>query len=305
MRTELTTRLYTLLGERVRFSVSLARYTSFRIGGPADVFVEPETLEELRIVMTILHQGELPVFVLGGGTNILVSDRGVRGVVIKLGGGFNYAHWNEGVGAAQVKIGAARSLGRFVREAVVKGYGGIEFAEGIPGSVGGGLLMNAGAFGGELSRVVEAITGVSSDGTVVCRHREELRFTYRATALPRGFVIAEIEFCLWEEMRTNLVAAMENARQKRRRTQPHGYPNAGSIFKNPPGNYAGQLIEAAGLKGLGQGQVQVSEKHANFIVNRGGATAVEVRQLMERVQQTVSEKTRIWLEPEIRLVGEW
>jgi len=305
MRTELTTRLYKLQGDRVRFSVPLAHYTSFRIGGPADVLVEPETLEELRIGMTILHQEKLPVFVLGGGTNILVSDRGVRGVVIKLGEGFNYAHWDEGAGAAQVKVGAARSLGRFVREAVAKGYGGIEFAEGIPGSVGGGLLMNAGAFGGELSRVVKAITGVSSDGTVVCRHQEELQFAYRSTALPPGFVVTEIEFCLWGEMRANLVAAMEGAQQKRRRAQPYGYPNAGSIFKNPPGNYAGRLIEAAGLKGLGQGQVQVSEKHANFIVNRGGATAVEVRQLMERVQQTVWEKTRIWLEPEIRLVGEW
>ena len=305
MRAELKGKLVGVLAGRVRFAVSLARYTSFRIGGPADAFIKPETLEELQTVISLLHQEAIPFFVLGGGTNILVSDKGVRGAVIKLGEGFKYTHWKEGAETASVAVGAGRSLGRFVREAVAKGYGGIEFAEGIPGSVGGGLLMNAGAFGGELSHVVETITGVSQDGYVTCLTRKVLQFAYRSTVLPPGFIIAEIAFWLRRDRQANLVEAMERAQQKRQQTQPHGYPNAGSIFKNPPGAYAGQLIEAVGLKGLRQGRAQVSEKHANFIVNTGGASAAEVRCLMEQVQHLVWEKQQMWLEPEVRLVGEW
>src|SRR5581483_4222771 len=164
VRPELRERVTSLLGERVRFSFPLARHTSFRIGGPADAFAEPDTLGELQTLLAWLHEESVPVFLLGGGTNILVSDRGVRGVVVKLGDGFNYERWAESATGATVRVGAASSLGRFVRAAVRKGYRGVEFAEGIPGTVGGGLLMNAGAFGGELSAVVVAIAGVHRDG---------------------------------------------------------------------------------------------------------------------------------------------
>jgi UDP-N-acetylmuramate dehydrogenase len=305
MRAELGAQLISVLRERVRFALPLARYTSFRIGGPADVFVEPDTLEELRTVLSLLYEHAVSVFLLGGGTNILVSDKGVRGVVVKLGEGFNYARWEEAGETARVKVGAAASLGRFVREAVRKGYGGVEFAEGIPGSVGGGLLMNAGAFGGELSRVVEAITGVCQDGSLARLSGEAVGFAYRQTMLPPRFVVAEVEFCLHHGEPQLLLEAMEQAQHKRQQTQPHGYPNAGSIFKNPPGVYAGRLIEAAGLKRLACGRAQVSERHANFIVNTGGASAAEVKQLMEQIQQVVWEKSQVWLEPEVRLVGEW
>ncbi|MGH7966226.1 MAG: UDP-N-acetylmuramate dehydrogenase [Candidatus Binatia bacterium] len=305
MRAELQERLLSLLRERIRFAVPLARHTSFRVGGPADVFAEPDSLEELQALVTLLHQESVPCFLLGGGTNILVSDKGVRGVVLKLGEGFNHTFWEEGEDTARVKVGAARSLGRFVREAIGKGYRGMEFAEGIPGSVGGGLLMNAGAFGGELSHIVEAISGVCQDGSLVCLPGEALGFAYRRTALPAGFIITEIEFRLRRGEQESMLEAMRRAQHKRQRTQPHGYPNAGSIFKNPPGTYAGRLIEAAGLKGLEVGHARVSEQHANFIVNTGGASATEVRQLMEHVQHVVWEKGRVWLEPEVRLVGEW
>lgn len=305
MRAELQERLISLLGERLRFAVPLTRYTSFRVGGPAEVFAEPDTLAELQILVALLHQESVPYFLLGGGTNILISDKGIRGVVIKLGEGFNYSRWEEKADTAQVWVGAARSLGRFVREAVGKGYGGVEFAEGIPGSAGGGLLMNAGAFGGELSRVVEAISGVCADGTPVRLPGERLGFAYRRTALPPGLIVAEIEFHLQRARQEVLTATMLEAQRKRQRTQPHGHPNAGSIFKNPPGAYAGRLIEAAGLKGLTRGGAQVSERHANFIVNTGSASAAEVRQLMEQIQQTIWEKSQVWLEPEVRLVGEW
>ncbi len=305
MRAELREQLIGLLGERLRFAVPLTRYTSFRVGGPAEVFAEPDTLTELETLVALLHQESVPYFLLGGGTNILISDKGIRGVVIKLGEGFNYSHWEEERDTAQVGVGAGRSLGRFVREAVGKGYGGVEFAEGIPGSAGGGLLMNAGAFGGELSRVVEAISGVCADGTPVRLPGDRLGFAYRRTALSPGLIVAEIEFRLQRVRQEVLLAAMLEAQRKRQQTQPHGYPNAGSIFKNPPGVYAGRLIETAGLKGLTRGGAQVSERHANFIVNTGTARAAEVRQLMGQIQQAVWEKNQVWLEPEVRLVGEW
>ena len=305
MRAELREQLIGLLHERVRFAAPLAGYTSFRIGGPADALAAPDTLEELQALVALLHQESVPFFVLGGGTNVLVSDKGVREVVIRLGEGFNYSRWEESGETARVQVGAARSLGRFVREAIGKGYGGVEFAEGIPGSVGGGLLMNAGAFGGELSRVIAAISGVGRDGSLVRLPGETLGFAYRHTTLPPGLIVVEIEFRLRREQQENLSEAMLRAQRKRQQTQPHGYPNAGSIFKNPPGAYAGQLIEAAGLKGLSWGRARVSEQHANFIVNTGKASAAEVRQLMEQVQQVVWEKSQVWLEPEVRLVGEW
>lgn len=302
---ELREHLTMLLGERVRFALPLARYTSFRVGGPADVFMELDSLAELQAVVSFLHKKHTPYFLLGSGTNVLVSDQGVRGVVLHLGDGFNYSHWKEYEETARVKVGAARPLGRFVRDAVAKQYSGVEFAEGIPGSVGGGLLMNAGAFGGELSRVVEAITGVHTNGAAVRLAGEAIGFAYRRTALPPGFIVTEVEFQLQRGVLECISAAMQRAQQKRQATQPHGYPNAGSIFKNPPGVYAGKLIEAAELKGAIYGKAQVSERHANFIVNKGGATASEVKQLMEHVQHVVWEKHNIRLEPEVRLVGEW
>lgn len=305
MHPRLRERLLLLCGERVRFAVPLARYTSFRVGGPADALVELDSVAQLQKVLRALAEEDAPYFLLGGGTNILVSDKGVRGVVIRLGDGFNYQCWEELGDEAWVKVGAARPLGRFVRDAAAKGYGGVEFAEGIPGSVGGGLLMNAGAFGGELSRVVVAVSGVQSPGEYVRLPGEAVGFAYRRTALPEAFIVTEVEFRLPRRCPDDLAAKMQEAQRKRQATQPHGYPNAGSIFKNPPGAYAGKLIETAGLKGLMCGQAQVSERHANFIVNRGGATAAEVKQLMAQIQQIVWEKTQVRLEPEVRLVGEW
>ncbi|MGE0822487.1 MAG: UDP-N-acetylmuramate dehydrogenase [Candidatus Binatia bacterium] len=305
MHPDLQSQLRVACGDRVRFSQPLGRYTSFRIGGPADAFIEPDSLEELQTVLSLLHAEAVPVFVLGGGTNILVSDKGVRGVVIKLGAGFSYAKWTEAGEVAIVRVGAAGTLGRFVREAVRKGYSGVEFAEGIPGTVGGGLLMNAGAFGGELSRAVVAISGVAADGHPLRILGEEIGFAYRRTGVPAQFIVTEVEFRLTRDLPEKMSGAMAQAQRRRQQAQPYGYPNAGSIFKNPPGAYAGRLIESAGLKGRIQGKAQVSEKHANFIVNKGGASAIDVKLLMEHIQRQVWEKDHVWLEPEVRLVGEW
>ena len=307
-RAALKTQLRRALGPCVRFDIGLARYTSFRIGGPADIFVEPNTLEELQLLMRLVAEYEVPCFLLGGGTNVLVSDKGIRGVVIRLGRGFDYAAWEmppEQTQTARVRVGAGRSLGRFVREAAHKGYGGVEFAEGIPGRVGGGLLMNAGAFGGELSAVVETITGVTHTGQSLRLSNASIGFAYRTTALPPQCIVSEVVFRLRQKSRADITAALQQAREKRHRSQPHGYPNAGSIFKNPPGRYAGRMIEAVGCKGSRQGQAQVSEQHANFIVNTGGATASQVWHLIEQVQRQVWQEERVWLEPEVRRVGEW
>ena len=164
MHPELRERFSTLLGERMRFATPLARYTSFRIGGPAEALAVFDSVLELQAFLRMFHEKGVPYFLLGGGTNVLVSDNGVRGVVIRLGEGFSLQQWEETGNEALVRVGAARPLGRFVRDAVAKGYGGVEFAEGIPGSVGGGLLMNAGAFGGELSRIVKVVSGVQPNG---------------------------------------------------------------------------------------------------------------------------------------------
>ncbi len=305
MRPEFCDRLLSLLGERVRFSVPLARYTSFRLGGPADVFIEPASVLELQAVMEVLYQDRTPYFLLGGGTNLLVSDKGIRGVVVHLGDAFHYQYWTETEREALVEVGAARPLGRFVREAVTKGYCGVEFAEGIPGSMGGGLLMNAGAFGGELSQIVKTVSGVHPDGRFEQLPSAAVGFAYRRTALPQGFIVTEVTFSLQRGVPEAMAAKMQQAQQKRHATQPHGYANAGSIFKNPPHGYAGRLIEATGLKGMVHGHAQVSERHANFIVNKGGATAADVKRLMELVQRAVWEKHQISLEPEVRLIGEW
>ncbi len=305
MRTELKARLVHLFGPRVRFDVPLAQYTSFRIGGPADVLVEPNSLEELQTLIRLVTEERGPVFLLGGGTNVLISDNGIRGVVIRLGRGFDYTEWQEQLGSALVTVGAGRSLGRFVREAARKEYSGVEFAEGIPGTVGGGLLMNAGAFGGELSNVVQAVTGVNAAGQRVRLPGADLGFAYRKTALPEQFIVGEVEFHLSRKNQTSIAASLGRTREKRRRAQPHGYPNAGSIFKNPPGMYAGHVIEAVGCKGSCKGPAKISDRHANFIVNTGGATATQVWQLMEHVQRVVWQEKQVWLEPEIRRVGEW
>jgi UDP-N-acetylmuramate dehydrogenase len=292
-------------GGRARCAEPLARHTSFRIGGPADVFVEAESAEEIGIVLRTAAVEGLPVFVLGGGTNLLVADAGVPGVVLTLGRGLDYTRWIPQEGGARAAVGAATPVKRVVLQAIEAGLGGLEFAEGIPGTVGGGLLMNAGAFGGDMSAVVEAVAGVTAAGDVQHLGRSELPFRYRALELPRGFVVTEVGFRLRSEPVATLRARRAEARRRRERSQPGGQPNAGSVFKNPPGDHAGRLIEAAGLKGMHVGQAQISERHANFFVNRGGARAAEVKALMDLAQRVVWERFQVWLEPEVRLVGRW
>jgi UDP-N-acetylmuramate dehydrogenase len=293
------------LGARVRFREPLARYTSMRVGGPADALVRAESVPDVQATLEVAARHDVPLFVLGGGTNVLVSDLGVRGIVLVLSRGFDYARWTLEDGAALVAAGAAVRVGRLVRRVVAAGLGGVESAEGIPGTVGGGLLMNAGAYGVELGSVVESVSGVRADGTPCVLGRDVLRFGYRQADLPPGMVATEVRLRLRPDEPGVLRERMLEARRSRLRSQPQGYPTAGSTFKNPPGDHAARLIEMAGLKGARLGGAQISDRHANFFVNLGDARAAEIRALMDLAQRTVWERFRVWLEPEVRLVGKW
>ncbi len=305
MNEEALRSLRALCGDRLRTGEPLSRHTSFRIGGPADVWVEVETVEELRQLLTVARATSVPAFVLGGGTNVLVSDRGVRGLVIKLGRPFAAIEWHPNGVGTRIRAGAAVPFKKLVTEAARRSLAGLEFAEGIPGSLGGGLLMNAGAFGGEIARVIEAIEGVEAEAGRRRFARDELQFDYRHFDLPPGLVVTHLEFRLAPGDAEVIRARLAQCKQRREAHQPLGYPNAGSIFKNPPGLFAGRLIEQAGMKGRRRGGAMVSEQHANFIVNVGGATAADVWALMREVAERVWEKHAVGLQPEVKLVGEW
>lgn len=288
-------------GARLLSGAPLAELTSFRIGGPADLLITVEGEDELRAAMTAAWCERVPAFCLGSGTNLLVSDRGVRGLVVHLGEGFARLEFDQ----TRVRAGAAARFGRLVEEAVERGLKGLEFGEGIPGSVGGGLVMNAGAFGGEIARVVRIVYGVSEQGESLALSAPDVKFSYRKTDLPPRFVITQVDFELEAGDREALRSRVAEIQERRAARQPRILPNAGSVFKNPPGNFAGRLLECAGLKGARLGGAAFSTEHANFIVNMGGARAEDVRALIELARSRVKERHGISLEPEVRLVGDW
>jgi UDP-N-acetylmuramate dehydrogenase len=292
-------------GSRVRFDEPLSRHTSFRIGGPAEVWVEVTDALEIRRVQAFAAATALPLFVLGGGTNVLVSDRGVRGIVLHLGRPLAALQWRANGTGQHVRAGAAAPLKRLVNEAIDRDLSGLEFAEGIPGTVGGGLLMNAGAFGGEIADVVELVEGVDAAGEVEQLPRSALNFGYRQFDLPPGFIVTHLQFLLQPDDGDAIRARRTEAKRRRETHQPLGYPNAGSVFKNPPGQFAARLLEVAGLKGCRRGGAMFSHQHANFIVNVAGATAADVRGLIQEATRRVREMSGVRLEPEIRLVGDW
>jgi UDP-N-acetylmuramate dehydrogenase len=288
-------------GARVEARRPLADLTSFQIGGPADLFVTVESEGELMAAMAATHRHQINAMCLGAGTNLLVSDRGIRGLVVKLGLSFSRIEIND----VKMTAGAAMQFGEMVETVVDRGLAGLEFGEGIPGTVGGGLVMNAGAFGGEMARVVTRVHGVTADGLARALTKDEVNFAYRRTDLPPRFVITRVDFELRHGDRDELRARVGDLRSKRAARQPRGLPNAGSVFKNPPGNFAGRLLESAGLKGARMGGAAFSGQHANFIVNLGGARADEVRALIEMARSRVMESTGVTLEPEVRMIGEW
>jgi UDP-N-acetylmuramate dehydrogenase len=290
---------------KVKLNEPLAPYTSIKIGGPVDYFLEVEDRVSLSRTLELLHRHAVPFCLLGKGSNVLVSDRGVRGAVLRLGREFNQAIWTEKTGAVVVLVGAAYSVSRLVREAARRGYSGLEFAEGIPGSVGGALVMNAGAYGSEIERIVDRVEGVTARGETVGLQRGQMLFTYRSSNLPPGTIVTRVHLRLAKDQAEAVSSRVRELVARRKKSQPSGYPNSGSMFRNPPGDFAGRLIEAAGLKGKRIGRAEISERHANFILNLGGAKAEEVRGLMEMARAEVRGRFGVELEPEVRLLGEW
>lgn len=305
--------LRAVFGERLRCNEPLHRHTSFRIGGPADLWVEASTAEEIHAAQQIAAQSGQPLYIFGGGTNVLVSDRGIRGVVLQLGRAFNSIEWIPSISThgeveestTRVRVGGAARFKKVVSEAAQRHLTGLEFAEGIPGSIGGGLLMNAGAFGGEIASVLDAVIGVHPEQGEIRLTKSQLNFGYRFFELPAGFVVTYIELTLQAGEPAAIHARIADAKRRREAHQPLGFPNAGSIFKNPPGTFAGKLIEAVGLKGAAEGGARVSDRHANFIVNAGAASASDVRRLMQRITDTVWREKSVRLVPEIKLLGDW
>ncbi len=297
--------LAALSGVTVKSIEPLARYTSMKIGGPADYFIEVSDESALAKVLALLQRRQTPVCLLGNGSNVLVSDRGVRGAVIRLSGEFKRVEWREAGDTVQVHVGAGYAVTQLVRQAARKGCAALEFAEGIPGTVGGALFMNAGAYGSEFEKVVEEVEAINSQGESLRFSREAMNFSYRDSHLPQGTVVTRVRLRLGKAEPARVDSKLRELVGRRKSSQPSGLPNSGSMFRNPPGDYAGRLIEAAGLKGKRIGQAQIAERHANFIVNLGGAKASEVRQLMELARNEVSRQFGVELEAEVKFLGEW
>jgi len=280
-------------------NASLKKHTSFRIGGLADYFCTPKDIEELREALNFAKENKLHISILGAGTNLLVRDHGFRGLVIKLAGGLNWIKLKEG----RVQVGSGVLLPRLVRSLLSKRLTGLEFLAGIPGSVGGAVVMNAGAWGKEIAKYIDYVTVLDLSGKEQVLKKKKLGFGYRKSKLQDGKqIVVEVVFKLRKSKKREIEKKIHEYLTKRKISQPLGSPNCGSVFKNPKGDYAGRLIEAAGCKGLRMGDAQVSAKHANFIVNLGEAKAKDVIKLMTIIQQSVKNKSRIQLEPEIKIM---
>ena len=294
-------RLAAVLSGEVRVREPMARHTTYRIGGPADLFITCDTIADLAECMRVVQDEGLEWMTVGKGSNLLVADEGYRGAIVTLGREFKM----HSVDGGRIKTGAGCILAYVVQDAFAHGLGGMEFAVGIPGTVGGALVMNAGSRDVWMESVVESVT-VYVPGAGLQRLRpRDIAWGYRTSGLAARGVVAETVIRLEEADRDRIRHQMERSLQKRKSSQPLGVPSAGSVFVNPPGDSAGRLIEAVGLKGARIGGAQVSEVHANFIVNTGGATAADVVRLMSKVQITVRDAYGIELKPEVRFVGEF
>lgn len=292
-----------LAGQAIRFNCPMAGYTTFRVGGQAEALYEAFDLEVLKRVLAYLDKGHIPYLVVGRGSNILVKDNGLEGLVILLGGSLARVEEKE-TDDISVLAGAGLHLVELLSYCRSSGLGGLEFLSGIPGTVGGAVAMNAGAFGEEIASRVKEVHMVDKRGDLIVRDRSsELEFSYRKLNMEKGNVIVRVRFRLTSEAEGTVAKRISDYLKRKKESQPLEYPSAGSVFKNPPDDYAGRLIEKAGLKGKKIGGAMISEKHANFIVNTGGAKAKDILDLIYLSQETVKKETGIQLEPEIRVVG--
>jgi len=291
-----------LAGENIQFRCSMADHTTFKAGGTIEALLYVEKVENLLATVPFLQREGIPWFVLGRGSNLVVMDGDVPGVAIRLKGTFDTIQ-EEDPQEQVVMAGAGGSLGRLLEFCRGKGFGGTEFLAGIPGTVGGAAMMNAGAFGRDMSSVISGLEMVTPEDGLVKRGRDALSFSYRKLESAEDGVVTRVRLKLEKSTTPEVAGRIRDYLGRRKRTQPLEYPSAGSIFKNPVGNHAGRLLEEAGLKGKKCGGAMISTKHANWIVNTGGARAQDILELMALARERVMEKTGIELEPEIKVIG--
>ena len=286
--------------EQIKKEEPLSRHTTFRVGGPAEYFVMPSIAQVPEGVALCRVYG-LPLTVIGNGSNLLVSDAGLRGVVLELGKAASGIRLLDG---EDLSVMAGTLLSETANYAAKHGLTGMEFAAGIPGSLGGAVVMNAGAYGGEMKDILSGVRVLTKNGEIRVRPADELELSYRhSRMMEEEDVVLEARLNLTPGSEAVIRAQMEELRKKRVEKQPLEYPSAGSTFKRPEGCFAGKLIEEAGLRGFRVGDAQVSEKHCGFVINRGAATAAQILELMQRVQERVKEHSGVNLEPEVRLLG--
>ena len=281
---------------------SMKKHTTFRIGGPADIFAVPDTIEKAAKIIGICREQKVPFYVIGNGSNLLVSDQGYRGVVVQVYKNLSAIEIKGDIITAQ----AGAMLSVIAKKAMAASLTGFEFASGIPGTVGGAAVMNAGAYGGEMKQVLTEVTVLTREGELRRIPSEELKLGYRYSVIPeKGWIVLEAKLKLHRGDYDMIKARMDELKEKRVETQPLELPSAGSTFKRPEGYFAGKLIMDAGLRGFSVGGAQVSEKHCGFVVNTGEATAKDVRDLIREVSRQVKTKFGVELEPEVKMLGEF
>lgn len=292
----------TLGSDNVRLHEPMKKHTTFRIGGPADYYLCPHSTEELQKILQICRENKLEFFILGNGSNLLVSDKGYRGVVIQLWKNFSDIETEDNT--ITVKAGAL--LSKVAAEALEESLTGMEFASGIPGTMGGAVMMNAGAYGGEMKDIIREVTVLTREGELLTLSKEEMNSGYRTSVVKeKGYVVISAVLQLRKGDREEIRKVMDELKERRVTKQPLDMPSAGSTFKRPEGYFAGKLIMDAGLRGFSVGGAQISEKHCGFVVNKGDATAADVLGLIGEVQKRVQEKFGVALEPEVKFLGEF
>ena len=303
MNQKVIEKFWNLLGkDRVLVDEPMKRHTTFRIGGPADFFLLPSTVDEVRGILEICREEELPYFILGNGSNLLVSDKGYRGVIIQMYRNFS----NISVEGNEICASSGALLSQIAAAARNASLTGFEFAGGIPGTLGGAVFMNAGAYGGELKDVLKEAVVMTEQGEILTLPVEKLDMGYRTSRIKKaGYLVLEARLVLEQGDMDKIRDITKDLTEKRVSKQPLEYPSAGSTFKRPEGYFAGKLIMDAGLRGYQVGDAQVSEKHCGFVINRGNATAADVLTLIENVREKVQEQFGVTLEPEVKFLGEF
>ena len=288
--------------EQILEEEPMKKHTTFRIGGPAEYLILPQTTEEIADVIKLCRQEEIPWYIVGNGSNLLVADEGVRGVVIQLLRNFNQIQ----VEGCQIRMQAGAQNAAVAKRALDASLTGFEFAAGIPGTIGGAVVMNAGAYGGEMKDILKEVTVLDPNGMIRTIPAEELELGYRTSIIARkGYVVLEAVIVLKTGDPKEIKAAMDELKEKRVTKQTLEYPSAGSTFKRPEGYFAGKLIMDAGLRGFSVGGAQISEKHCGFVINKGNATAKDVTELMDETKKIVMEKFGVALEPEVKRLGQF